>query len=240
VSDLCKWLHEQLGELPLITYPFSLNCLPENGIYFFFQEGEAWGHIGGDPRIVRAGTHRGQGNLRSRISETFLLDERRLGFSDKNAKPADRSIFRKNLGRALLNRSGDDYLGIWEIDFIPRANRDQHGHQRDIAKERGVENDISRLLRETFSLRAIAVDDTAERNQLEKRLIGTLANCKFCRPSDDWLGRHSPEPKIATGNLWQVQHVSAHPLGAREREAIVRAIRMTESQRAARKKRRGS
>lgn len=37
MSELCKWLHEQLEQLPRIEFPFELEKLPENGIYFFMK-----------------------------------------------------------------------------------------------------------------------------------------------------------------------------------------------------------
>ena len=227
MSGLCKWLHEQLAPLPVCRFPFDLGELPENGIYFFYEEGETWGHGGDQPRIVRIGSHRGEGNLRSRISETYLLDERKLDCSPHSPKPADRSIFRKNLGRALLNRDGDEYLQVWEIDFTLRANRDEVTHLRDVVTETRLENEISQLLRERFSFRTIAVDDRTERTQLEKHLIGTPSNCSCCTPSHDWLGRSSPKAQIRQANLWQVQHLKAHPLGASEKVALLRAINLT-------------
>ncbi|MEM2939849.1 MAG: hypothetical protein QXU95_06250 [Candidatus Bathyarchaeia archaeon] len=30
MSELCRWLHEQLEKLPSIKYPFKLEILPEN------------------------------------------------------------------------------------------------------------------------------------------------------------------------------------------------------------------
>ena len=225
MPDICKCLHEKLEQLPIIGHPFNLEDLPENGIYFFYEEGEVWGHGGDQPRIVRMGSHTGQGNLRSRVNETYLLDESKLGFGPKNPKPADRSIFRKNLGRALLNKDRDEYLQVWELDFTLRANKDRLARLRDVDKERRVERDISRLLTERFSFRAVVVGDPAERTHLEKRLIGTLANCGSCIPSDNWLGRHSPKTKIREGNLWQVQHLGAEPLTPRDKEGILRAIR---------------
>ena len=227
MSDICKWLHEQLEQLPLMTHPFIMGCVPQNGIYFFCEQGEAWGHGGNEPRIIRIGSHTGQDNLRTRISETYLLDERKLSFAGDKPKPADRSIFRKNLGRALLNRAGDDYLKVWEIDFTARRNRERFRHLRDMKKEKGLERDISALLRDGFSFTAVAVESAAERRQLEKHLIGTLADCELCRTSRNWLGRFSPKKKIREGNLWQVQNLKAGPLGASDREAVLRAIHLT-------------
>jgi hypothetical protein len=58
------------------------------------------------------GTHK-ENNFKSRISEHFLLNESKMKFAQMNSKPSDRSIFRKNIGRALLNKQGDiDYLKV--------------------------------------------------------------------------------------------------------------------------------
>ena len=119
MSETCKWLHEQLELLPVFKYPFDLKLLPKNGVYFFYEEGENSDHGDGisRPRIVRIGTHK-ENNFRSRISEHFLLNESKMKFTQINPKPSDRSIFRKNIGRALLSKQKDfDYLKIWEIDF---------------------------------------------------------------------------------------------------------------------------
>jgi len=48
----------------------------------------------------------------------------------------DRSVFRLNIGKALLNKAKDDYLKIWNIDFITRENREEYGHMRNISKEK--------------------------------------------------------------------------------------------------------
>ncbi len=82
VTSTCQWLHENLEVLQLIRYPFDINkLLPNNGVYFFYEDGEVWGHGSADddtnnnkPRIVRIGTHK-DGNFKSRISEYFLLNE---------------------------------------------------------------------------------------------------------------------------------------------------------------------
>ena len=124
---LCKWLHEELRQLPLIRYPFSLEKLPKNGIYFFYEEGEFWGHGGNKSRIVRVGTHK-NGNFRSRIAEHFLLKESKMNFDFMKPAPKDRSIFRKNIGRALLNMEGSSYLKIWNIDFTVKRNREKYAH----------------------------------------------------------------------------------------------------------------
>jgi len=37
----------------------------------------------------------------------------------------DRSIFRKNIGRALLDKNKDPYLKIWELDLTYRRNKEK-------------------------------------------------------------------------------------------------------------------
>lgn len=133
VTSSCEWLHRQLENLPIFKYPFSLEDLPSNGIYFFYEKGEIWGHNGNQPRIVRIGTHK-DNNFRSRINDHYLFNERKMNFNEMKPAPKDRSIFRKNLGRALLNKENDEYLKIWNIDFTPRSNREVYGHLRDIEK----------------------------------------------------------------------------------------------------------
>ena len=46
-----------------------------------------------------------------------------MNFDAFKPAPRERSIFRKNLGRALLNQLKDEYLKIWEIDFTSNKSR---------------------------------------------------------------------------------------------------------------------
>jgi hypothetical protein len=197
-----------------VSYPFDITSLPKNGIYFFYEEGEEWGHGPAAPRIVRVGTHR-DGNFRSRISEHYLLDDRKMIFNESKPAPHERSIFRKNLGRALLNKSHDPYLSMWELDFTSKASRERFAHLRNIQKEMQVETEITQILRQSFSFRYIVVDEQRKRMGalgLEQHLIGTVAQCGECKSSEQWLGRYSPVPKIREGGLWLVQHLLAPPI----------------------------
>ena len=38
----------------------------------------------------------------------------------------DRSIFRKNIGRAILNKENDSFLEKWEIDLTPKEAREKY------------------------------------------------------------------------------------------------------------------
>jgi len=230
LSNRCKWLHDKLEELPLIKYPFEVRLLPKSGIYFFYEGGEFWGHGGNALRIVRIGTHK-KDNFRNRVAEHFLFDEvKKMNFNKDKPKPSDRSIFRKNIGRALLNRDKDPYLRIWEIDFMLKQNRRRFGHLRNIEKEKQVERRITEILRERFSFRFIIVEDENTRigeTGLESRLIGTVSNCKYCRLSANWLGNSSPKEQIRISGLWLVQHLNASEINEQDMYIIENAVQKT-------------
>lgn len=231
MSELCRWQHEQLEQLPLLKFPFKLERLPKNGIYFCYEQGEVWGHDGNKPRIVRIGTHR-DGNFRNRIAEHYLFDETKMNFGKDRPKPSDRSIFRKNIGRALVNQRKDNYLPVWEIGFIKREKRKKFGHLRDIKKEKEIESEITRMLKKSFSFRFVELDSQTERigkGGLESSLIGTIAHCKLCKPSNSWLGNFSPKKKIRESGLWLVQHLQANGINEKDKKTILNAIKRTKT-----------
>ncbi|MGD0318948.1 MAG: hypothetical protein ABSB56_04570 [Nitrososphaerales archaeon] len=230
-TSSCEWLHRKLAELPSpIRFPFELKDLPKNGIYFFYEDGEKWGHGSGEPRIVRIGTHK-DGNFQSRISEHYLVKgASAMSFTKDNPAPKDRSIFRKNLGRAILNKDKDQYLEEWNIDFTTHQNKVDFGSKRDIEKERSLESQITKVLRSSFSFRFILFEGEAERmgsEGLESRLISTVARCGLCSSSKGWLGRQSPDKRISNGKLWLVQHLKSNGLDTKDEHAVAAVVEKT-------------
>jgi hypothetical protein len=226
--DQCRCLHELLDKLPVFRYPFDVNRLPKNGIYFFYEHDERWGHSGDAARIVRIGTHR-DGNFRSRIQEHFALKGWLAGVDRASLK--DRSIFRKHVGRAILARHADPYLAIWDLDLIQSHVRARAKPHRDIAKEEEIESEVTRLLRERFWFRFILFEGQAQRmgsTGMESRLIGTVSACGVCRPSDGWLGRYSPIERVRRSGLWQVQHVWGPGLREADQQALLDTIAKTQ------------
>jgi hypothetical protein len=221
-SEPCKWLHEALEALPLFKYPFKLDALPRDGIYFFYEEGEVWGHGGDKPRVVRVGINK-RGTLRKRIAQHYLVGRHEHGtrFDRNQAKPSDFSIFRKNIGRALLNMKKDPYLPIWS------KKGKEVVEVRDVEKERKIEEEVTKVIRERFYFRAIEVPSRELREELERALIGTLAKCDECRPSPNWLGRFSPIPKISGGKLWVTQYLNESPITKRHQEVLTNLIEAT-------------
>lgn len=229
MSDKCKWLHEQLGQLPLLRYPFNLKNLPKNGIYFFYEDGEVSQHNQSQLRIVRIGTHKDD-NFRNRIAEHFLLNENKMNLDVSKSPPHDRSIFRKNIGRALLNRDNDKYLDVWEKDLTSKDSRKKYWHLRDIVKEKEVESAVTDVLRQKFMFRFLVIEGESLRmgqDGLEGKLIATVAQCGLCKPSQGWLGNSSTVLKIKNSGLWQVQHLENDEISTNNMSVILTAIQTT-------------
>lgn len=189
---MCNKLHELFNKQTVFSFPFDESKIPLNGIYILFENGEV-GH--GFRRIVRVGTHTGNDQLRSRIRQHFLNENK------------DRSIFRKNIGRAILNKNDDPYLKTWELDMTSRENRESYGSLIDKEYQAVIESKITQYLQDNFCFIVIRVDDKKERLALESKIISTISSCNECRPSPNWLGNYSPKIKIRESGLWLVNEL---------------------------------
>lgn len=109
----------------------------------------------------------------------------------------DRSVFRKNIGRALLAAAQDPYLVEWEIDRTSRAAREQFGPEKDLAKRQAVEAAVTRYMQEHFSFVSFTVPDKAERLRLESRIFR-----RSVRVGSAGLGLSSPKARIRDNGLW--------------------------------------
>jgi hypothetical protein len=150
-----------------------------------------------------------------------------MAFDSNRPAPHERSIFRKNIGRALLGRDNDEYLSVWELDFTSKTGRQRFGSLRDIDKEKQLEAQITQILRETFSFRHLVIEGQERRmgsGGLEAALIGTVAGCKLCKPSASWLGKHSPKAKVRQSGLWLAQHLKAPPIDESDEISIQPAV----------------
>jgi hypothetical protein len=201
MSEICRQVHEWVSRLESFGLPFPDERVPKNGIYVLFEEGER-GHD--TSRIVRIGTHTGANQLRSRLKQHFL---------NRNK---DRSIFRKNIGRALLQRDRDPFLQQWEIDLTTRANRERYGADVDREKLTSLEQRVSEVIQTRFRFAVFEIPDRQQRLQIESRLVSTVSLCADCGPSAQWLGMHSPKAKIRESGLWQVNELYKEPLTSQD------------------------
>lgn len=197
VMNLCGKLHALVKGGRRYSFPFNKNDIPRNGVYVLFEKGES-GHEG--DRIVRVGTHTGDNQLRSRLTQHFIKENK------------DRSIFRKNIGRALLNKDGNPFLEQWEYDLTSREGREKHGSFVDGSKLRDVENAVTKYIQRSFSFVILEVMSKNDRLKLESRLVSTVSLCPACQPSTAWLGHRSPKLKIRESGLWQVNELYKEPM----------------------------
>lgn len=200
-DDLCHSLHQLLNGISACGFQYQENQIPKNGIYVLFEDGEL---AHGTNRIVRIGTHTGNNQLRSRLKQHFLNENK------------DRSIFRKNIGRCLLNRDGDPFLEFWELDLTSHAAKTRHAAKIDFKKQKDIEKRVSDYIQGHLRFVAFEVRDKDKRLDLESKLISTVSRCETCGPSATWLGRHSPKLKIASSGLWQVNELGKTPLSVEE------------------------
>ena len=115
---------------------------------------------------------------------------------------------------------------MWEKNLTERKARDGNWHLRDISKELTIEREVTQILRQEFSFRFIVIADEVQRmgsQGLERALIGTLASCTQCSPSDGWLGGYSPKARIRQTGLWLIHYVNAAPLSSAQMDLIDRS-----------------
>ncbi len=205
MNEGCRWLHRSLNGQTKLAFPFDKQSIPSDGVYVLFEQGET---AHGGNRIVRVGTHNGQGQLPSRLRQHFLNENK------------DRSIFRKNIGRCLLSRDSDPFVKHWEMDLTTRAAKDKHRNLIDADKQKIVESRVSEYIRQRFAFVVFPVEEKEDRLRLESRMVSTVSLCEECSPSAGWLGSFSPKEKIRGSGLWQVNELYKEPLSSRDAEEI--------------------
>jgi len=211
MSKICQDLHILLNNLKRHSFPFNEEEIPLNGIYILFEKGEK---AHGADRIVRAGTHTGLNQLRSRIKQHFINENK------------DRSIFRKNIGRALLNKNKDIFLEQWERDLTTKEAKEKFSHLIDFKKQKEIEELVTKYIQENFSFVVFQVDDKDERLKLESKIISTISLCKDCKPSENWLGLSSPKEKIREGGLWLVNELYKKAFDEKDLEEFRQQIKI--------------
>lgn len=190
MSYVCCQLHSIFNSKERFTFPFQESKIPLNGIYILFEKGE---HAHNMDRIVRIGTHTGTNQLPSRLKQHFIIENK------------DRSIFRKNIGRCLLNMRKDPYLKLWELDLTTRQLKDKYSGLINLEYQKTIEKEITHYLQKNLSFCVFQVDSKEERIKIEEILISTISTCKECNPSANWLGLQSPIEKIRSSGLWNIQ-----------------------------------
>jgi hypothetical protein len=210
MSQTCSKLHQLFNSVPLFCFPFDINRIPENGIYILFETGE---YAHGTNRIVRIGTHTGNNQLRSRLQQHFMRENK------------DRSIFRKNIGRAILSRDNDPSLAEWEVNLTTSEAKQKYSTTIDLDKQRQVEQQVTAYIQSHFHFVVFQVDSKEKRLGWESKIISTVSLCDECKPSKGWLGHYSPKEKIQQSGLWIVNELYKQPLSDDEYNELERTLK---------------
>ena len=188
-----------------LKFPFDERDIPYNGIYVLFEKGEV---AHGTNRIVRIGTHTGNNQLKSRLKQHFINENK------------DRSIFRKNIGRAILNKNNDPFLEKWELDLTTKKAKDKHSSSIDFGRQKAMEKKVSEYIQDNFSFVVFRVDNKEKRLELESKIISTVSLCDDCKPSKSWLGLFSTKEKISESGLWLVNELYKEPLSSEDMDEL--------------------
>jgi len=196
-------LHKLFNSQKRYYFPFKeyRREIPQNGIYIIFEQGEKYLEF---DRIVRVGTHTGNSQLYSRLNQHYIKENK------------NRSIFRKNIGRCILNKENNPYLRIWDLDTTSAEEKKMNCHLVDVEFEKQIESQISNYIQENLSFCVFGNDNKKQRLFWESKIASTLAQSFELRPSSNWLGNYSPKEKIRTFGLWQVNGIDGECLTVNE------------------------
>lgn len=210
--SIIQKLHDIFNARERLKFPFEskINFIPPNGLYIMFEKGEIYNGL---DRIVRVGTHTGDGQLRSRLKQHFVKENK------------NRSIFRKNIGRCFLNAVNNPYLSTWEIDTTSKKDKVKNIGLIDINLEAKLERRISEYIQNQFSFTVFAVHDKEARLFWESKIASTLAQASDFIPSSGWLGLSSTKDKIKEKGLWQVNSLGGPPLTKEELQNLIELLK---------------
>lgn len=204
--NLCKAVHLLFNRMPRMDYQMIAKIPFEDGIYIMFEKGQKQGDF---DRIVRVGTHTAEGRLKARLKDHFISQNK------------DGSIFRKNIGKALLSKNNDPFLDLWTLDMSNKKNT----ATIDKVKEAEIETAVSDYLHNNISFVCFPINNKEARLRIEEALIALLNCSDDFYPDNNWLGRYSPVDRINRSGLWLTQGLDAEPLTIEELGFIKDSLR---------------
>lgn len=157
---------------------------------------------GSGPRIVRVGTHALKHGSGTRLWTRLSQHKGQLRSGGGNHRG---SVFRRHVGRALIERDG--------LDFPTWDNRSEAASPEVRNSERPLEMAVSNTIRGMPFL-WLAVEDepgpTSLRGYIERNAIALISNYAkppIDPPSPSWLGHHCNREKIRRSGMWNSNHV---------------------------------
>ncbi|MCL2003334.1 MAG: hypothetical protein FWG72_04925 [Oscillospiraceae bacterium] len=200
-SSICYRLHKLFNTMPRFKWDTISKIDFDSGIYVVFEVGESYC---GMDRIVRVGTHRSDGRLRSRLKDHFIRENK------------DGSIFRKNIGKAILNKNHHPYLDVWTVDTSKPKNVTRLGSRYDPIFQSKVEKQVTKYMRAHFTFICFPVATERERLHIEEGIIAALHLSRDFSASPSWRGKYSPEYEIVQSGMWLKQGLDGIPLTEKE------------------------
>ncbi|MDU4889235.1 MAG: hypothetical protein E6344_05475 [Clostridium sp.] len=197
LRDNTMRLHGLLHQLPRYKREDISKITFDNGICFFFEEGETYN---GYDRVVRVGAHIVNNKLKQRLRDHYKPNQ-------------EGSVFRKSIGKALLRY--DQYKFEEMLDIELSRGKLPQGIKK-YEKEKNIEQRITKYLNNKFSFVCVKVADKKMRLRFEEGIVALLHNTEDFKPSSQWFGRYSPNEEIRNSGLWLREGLKYMPLTAVE------------------------
>lgn len=208
MDNICLELHKLFNSMKRYNFDTIKEVPFNNGIYIFFEKNEKYLDF---DRIVRVGTDTGENNLRSRMQQHFINENK------------DRSIFRKNIGRAILNKENNPLLTYWNLDLTEKAKKEKfYDSTLDVEKQK-IEKRVTQFMCENFSFVVFPLNTKEERLRFEEAIISALYNNQDFKASENWLGNYvlpSRGNHVKEARMWLSQGIKAKPLTDEEFEKL--------------------
>jgi hypothetical protein len=163
-------------------------------------------------RIVRIGTHTSDNRLKKRLTNHFVNENK------------DGSIFRKNIGLALLTKAADPYFSVWNLDTSRPEICTSHAGSINQDYQKKIEKEVTRYLQQNMTFVCIPVDQASDRLRLEEGLIASLNQSPNFKSSSSWLGLYNQKREIAESGLWNSQGLNGILLNKQEIEDVKRMV----------------
>lgn len=236
-KDLCLKIHKFFSKLPKYKMSDIKTAQQNNrdiigGVYVMFEEGE---YYHGYPRITRVGTHQADNksapDLPSKKQSVWKRMMQHYGHAKDLLGRKDGSIFRKNVGIAMLKKSNDPYIEAWLFDRTSRESREKYDSDKskvpyDKKKQDEIEMKVSDYIRNKISFVVIPINNRKKRHDFEYGLISAICQASDFRPSEEWLGNFNDKEKIKKSHMWVSDGIKDNPLTEDQFEDIMQCCKL--------------
>ena len=126
------------------------------------------------------------------------------------------SIFRKNIGRAMLNKEQKiELLKYWNIKMSKPENKKYFNNELQL-ECRSLENKITNYLCANMEFVVFNLEKAEDRLRYEEAIIATLHKSKDFKASENWLGNYVPtnikNNHVVDSRMWISQGINAKEL----------------------------